>query len=74
MSHTQPAGYRPYRVMVMALDDEGGAVAIGPVVKDESIEKIREQIESRGWTCYGQPRVMSAAEWKRECKKEGATR
>ena len=67
----RPVGYLGYRVMVLALDDEGGVVAIGPVVKEASVDRIREEIVARGWEPYGQPRVMSVADWRREIK--GAT-
>lgn len=55
------------RVVVMALDEQGAAVAVGPVAREASIERIREQIEARGWTTYGEARRLSVAEWEAEC-------
>jgi hypothetical protein len=47
-------------------DDGNGPVAIGPVYKDESVERIRDEAEERGWTLLGQARPMSFREFKGE--------
>jgi hypothetical protein len=40
--------------MILAVDVEGSPRAIGPVYRDESIDKIRNEIEDAGWTALGQ--------------------
>lgn len=54
--------------MVLAVDDEGAVVAIGPIGKDETIEQIRDLIEARGWENYGVVTRMSAENFKQDCK------
>lgn len=56
------------RRIVLAIDNEGAVVAIGPVATDESVEKIREQIEAAGWENYGVVRHSSVADFRAELK------
>ncbi len=51
------------RYLVLA-DDGHGAVAIGPVSKEETVETIRGQAEERGWTLLGTAREMSYREFR----------
>lgn len=36
--------------MVLALDDGGGQVAIGPVCTQRSLDELRREITGHGWT------------------------
>lgn len=51
-------------VMVLARDNEDAFAAIGPVSEAESAERIRAQIDDRGWTYLGTAPVIAAAEFR----------
>jgi len=46
----QMAGALPVPRLVIALDDAGNRVAIGPVTTDRSIGELRRQVDDYGWT------------------------
>ena len=54
--------------MVLASDDQSAPRAIGPVYTDESIDKIRDEIEEAGWTCLGEAVFSSVAAFRAEIK------
>ncbi len=50
-----PAAARPRAVLpvprlVIAVDDSGQRVAIGPVITDASVDELRRQVDAYGWT------------------------
>ncbi len=47
--------------VVVATDDQGNTVAIGPVHADQSLDKLRLEIDSYGWEVQGTARHLSAA-------------
>lgn len=48
--------------MVLA-DTPDGAVVIGPVFKQETVDALRELVEARGWENLGTARVLSKADF-----------
>lgn len=53
--------------IVIALDDEGGPVAIGPVFNDASVDRIRDQIDATdSWENQGTARKLSVREFEQE--------
>ncbi len=54
--------------MVLALDNEDGTVAIGPVGTDEAVEELRDMVEELGWTNYGVVPVQSATDFRRTAR------
>lgn len=59
----------PLKRMVLAYDEQGSPRAIGPVYKDESVEKLRDQVEEAGWTNLGTAVVMSMSDFRAEAKR-----
>jgi hypothetical protein len=51
----------PVPRLVLALDELGNWMAIGPVITDRSIEDLRGRAERRGWTVAGVVRHLSRA-------------
>jgi len=43
------AGQLPVPRLVIAIDDDGGRVAIGPVITDRSVDDLCRQVEDYGW-------------------------
>jgi len=46
-------------VMIIARNNEGSLVAIGPVETDEAEEQIKEQVEGRSWAVEGTAVVIA---------------
>jgi hypothetical protein len=44
------AGVLPVPRLVIAVDDAGTRVAIGPVITDRSVDELRRQVDDHGWT------------------------
>jgi hypothetical protein len=46
---------------VIATDDQGSTVVVGPVHTDQSLDKLRLEIDGYGWEVQGTARHLSAA-------------
>lgn len=57
------------RRMVLATDEQGSPRAIGPVYKDESVAKLRDEIEGAGWTNLGTAVCSSVSDFRAEVKR-----
>jgi hypothetical protein len=52
------------RRVVLAQDEQDAPVVVGPVFTDESVDRLREEIEERGWTNLGTAVIYSAAQFR----------
>ncbi len=49
---------------VVALDDQGQMVTIGPVHTDVSVDKLRLEVDAYGWTVTGTALHLSAQQFR----------
>jgi hypothetical protein len=49
------------RRVVLAADDQGNTVVVGPVHTDQSLDNLRLKVDGYGWTVQGTARYLSAA-------------
>ena len=47
--------------VVLATDDQGTSMTIGPVFTDQSLDKLRVKIDDYGWSVQGTARLISVA-------------
>ncbi|MHB1593878.1 MAG: hypothetical protein ACYCO9_06380 [Streptosporangiaceae bacterium] len=49
------------KLIVLADDDQGGKLAIGPVYSEESADRLRQSIDDCGWTVRRTVPLLSVA-------------
>lgn len=49
--------------IVLAEDDSGGTVAVGPVYTAHSLDQLRRKIDDYGWTVRGVAQLISVAQF-----------